>query len=111
MCSLSSPRVPSGTGFAPGCRLAARSGAALAGPGRAFGGGSGRRRRVPGVSRFLILLGLPRSTDAASARLARCARGQGGGGRGRQPVSYTHLRAHETKANLVCRLLLEKKKK
>src|SRR5660398_302626 len=24
------------------------------------------------------------------------------------PVSYTHLRAHETKANLVCRLLLEK---
>src|SRR5660397_263512 len=27
------------------------------------------------------------------------------------PVSYTHLRAHETKANLVCRLLLEKKQK
>ena len=26
-----------------------------------------------------------------------------------QAVSYTHLRAHETKANLVCRLLLEKK--
>ena len=26
-------------------------------------------------------------------------------------VSYTHLRAHETKANLVCRLLLEKQKK
>ena len=26
------------------------------------------------------------------------------------PVSYTHLRAHETKANLVCRLLLEKKR-
>src|SRR5660398_291085 len=25
------------------------------------------------------------------------------------PVSYTHLRAHETKANLVSRLLLEKK--
>src|SRR5660397_283274 len=24
-----------------------------------------------------------------------------------RPVSYTHLRAHETKANLVCRLLLE----
>ena len=24
-------------------------------------------------------------------------------------VSYTHLRAHETAANLVCRLLLEKK--
>ena len=26
-----------------------------------------------------------------------------------QPVSYTHLRAHETGRNLVCRLLLEKK--
>ena len=26
-------------------------------------------------------------------------------------VSYTHLRAHETKANIVCHLLLEKKKK
>ena len=24
-----------------------------------------------------------------------------------EPVAYTHLRAHETKANLVCRLLLE----
>src|SRR5674476_1559148 len=29
----------------------------------------------------------------------------------REPVSYTHLRAHETGRNLVCRLLLEKKKK
>ena len=29
--------------------------------------------------------------------------------RGR-PVSYTHLRAHETVLDLVCRLLLEKKK-
>ena len=27
------------------------------------------------------------------------------------PVSYTHLRAHETLLDLVCRLLLEKKKK
>src|SRR5450756_2915088 len=29
----------------------------------------------------------------------------------RWPVSYTHLRAHETRHDLVCRLLLEKKKK
>src|SRR5450756_2816781 len=29
----------------------------------------------------------------------------------RAPVSYTHLRAHETRHDLVCRLLLEKKKK
>ena len=29
---------------------------------------------------------------------------------GIQPVSYTHLRAHETVLDIVCRLLLEKKK-
>src|SRR5450759_4127990 len=28
---------------------------------------------------------------------------------GSKPVSYTHLRAHETRHDLVCRLLLEKK--
>ena len=28
---------------------------------------------------------------------------------GPEPVSYTHLRAHETVLDLVCRLLLEKK--
>ena len=32
-------------------------------------------------------------------------------GKGIIPVSYTHLRAHETGRNLVCRLLLEKKNK
>ena len=43
-------------------------------------------------------------------------RGGGRGGRGAArppdgpaPVSYTHLRAHETVLDLVCRLLLEKK--
>ena len=30
---------------------------------------------------------------------------------GANPVSYTHLRAHETVLDLVCRLLLEKKNK
>ena len=30
---------------------------------------------------------------------------------GSRPVSYTHLRAHETVLDLVCRLLLEKKNK
>src|SRR5665648_1214864 len=30
---------------------------------------------------------------------------------GHEPVSYTHLRAHETRHDIVCRLLLEKKKK
>src|SRR5450756_2268255 len=33
-----------------------------------------------------------------------------GGWAEREPVSYTHLRAHETRHDLVCRLLLEKKK-
>ena len=31
------------------------------------------------------------------------------GGLGLQAVSYTHLRAHETVLDIVCRLLLEKK--
>ena len=31
------------------------------------------------------------------------------GAKGNNPVSYTHLRAHETVLDLVCRLLLEKK--
>ena len=39
-----------------------------------------------------------------SGRLLTCQHGP-------RPVSYTHLRAHETRGNLVCRLLLEKKKK
>src|SRR5665648_1093113 len=32
-------------------------------------------------------------------------------GHDERAVSYTHLRAHETRHDLVCRLLLEKKKK
>ena len=38
------------------------------------------------------------------------APGQVGPRRTPEPVSYTHLRAHETVLDLVCRLLLEKKK-
>src|SRR5664280_3244557 len=34
-----------------------------------------------------------------------------GAGESPQPVSYTHLRAHETVLDLVCRLLLEKQNK
>ena len=41
--------------------------------------------------------------SASGAQTA--ARGQAGS----SPVSYTHLRAHETVLDLVCRLLLEKK--
>src|SRR5665647_3890736 len=43
----------------------------------------------------------------------RCSRARARPGRGAAhrppPVSYTHLRAHETDSYLVCRLLLEKK--
>src|SRR5450756_2949643 len=55
----------------------------------------GRQRRVgePGV---LAESGVEDGDD-------RPARGRA--------VSYTHLRAHETRHDLVCRLLLEKKKK
>ena len=38
------------------------------------------------------------------------AGGEHGALHGVQAVSYTHLRAHETVLDLVCRLLLEKKK-
>ena len=41
-------------------------------------------------------------STGVAVRLGRC---------GAAPVSYTHLRAHETVLDLVCRLLLEKKKK
>ena len=42
-------------------------------------------------------------TDALVRTVAACVCGS-------DPVSYTHLRAHETVLDLVCRLLLEKKK-
>ena len=40
----------------------------------------------------------------------RCRRERGVEQGDRAAVSYTHLRAHETVLDLVCRLLLEKKK-
>ena len=56
---------------------------------------------------LLIALGV-------SKRGLRCREtGDGDSERGARdvvPVSYTHLRAHETVLDLVCRLLLEKKK-
>ena len=66
---------------------------------------------------YLAFLGA-RTAAAAENVLSVFGRPDGGGCGKRferfwacgRPVSYTHLRAHETKANLVCRLLLEKKK-
>src|SRR5680860_1702427 len=48
-----------------------------------------------------------RTATASTSRITRWRQA----GRGYVPVSYTHLRAHETDSYLVCRLLLEKKKK
>ena len=57
------------------------------------------------IANTLLILG-------AAAVLAPIAIRQGAALRdtGVAPVSYTHLRAHETPEHLVCRLLLEKKK-
>ena len=61
--------------------------------------------------RGLVLLTLVLSLQASYAAplilLAQNRQEQ----RDRTPVSYTHLRAHETVLDLVCRLLLEKKNK
>src|SRR5428012_20998 len=46
-----------------------------------------------------------RGDQRGLARQGRCEEARAGA------VSYTHLRAHETRHDLVCRLLLEKKKK
>ena len=48
--------------------------------------------------------------EAGSDHDRRVGRVGAGGDRGDGAVSYTHLRAHETVLDLVCRLLLEKKK-
>ena len=51
------------------------------------------------------------SLDRRERGQARARDRRGGLIEDRIPVSYTHLRAHETVLDLVCRLLLEKKKK
>ena len=66
-------------------------------------------RVVAGVRRSGKRGGQPRALRATPAFRVRELKT--GSLRSKEAVSYTHLRAHETKANLVCRLLLEKKKK
>ncbi|WP_460366273.1 hypothetical protein, partial [Staphylococcus aureus] len=63
---------------------------------------------------FLMIRRPPRSTrkesSAASDVYKRHVRGSWtSSSAATRPVSYTHLRAHETLSDLVCRLLLEKK--
>src|SRR5680860_1544911 len=56
-------------------------------------------------------LHVPARSSALQQDLRRgSARRHPGRGDRLLPVSYTHLRAHETDSYLVCRLLLEKKK-
>src|SRR5450756_2421669 len=63
------------------------------------------------------LLGVIRGIAEATASITKYPFGQAADYTGRRrpfvlagytPVSYTHLRAHETRHDLVCRLLLEK---
>src|SRR5664280_3325883 len=51
-----------------------------------------------------------RRSPSVGGRRRRYAHPRGSGPGAAGPVSYTHLRAHETVLDLVCRLLLEKKK-
>ncbi len=57
----------------------------------------------------LAAVALP-SLDEVLWGVAIPGKERGGTTSGAAPVSFTHLRAHETKANLVCRLAPEKKK-
>src|SRR5665648_663542 len=52
-----------------------------------------------------------RPVGPASAEATTCFDTLAGMPSAPDPVSYTHLRAHETRHDLVCRLLLETKKK
>src|SRR5665647_2239962 len=54
---------------------------------------------------------LPRSSHSSRASIEVGETGGQGSLTSWWAVSYTHLRAHETDSYLVCRLLLEKKKK
>src|SRR5450756_3051911 len=53
---------------------------------------------------------IPEPSNQIRNRLRRGSRGGRPPAFDSEPVSYTHLRAHETRHDLVCRLLLEKKK-
>src|SRR5664279_6017543 len=65
-------------------------------------------RRVESESRAVRFTWRSLGRACAAAKAAHRWRPPGGGRF--PPVSYTHLRAHETDSYLVCRLLLEKKK-
>src|SRR5665647_2229157 len=62
----------------------------------------------PGIGK---IIDLTKRTVAVNLAGLEAALASGKVGGKFNPVSYTHLRAHETDSYLVCRLLLEKKKK
>eukprot|EP00658_Telonema_sp_P-2_P066636 TRINITY_DN55608_c0_g1_i1.p1 TRINITY_DN55608_c0_g1~~TRINITY_DN55608_c0_g1_i1.p1 ORF type:complete len:394 (+),score=94.21 TRINITY_DN55608_c0_g1_i1:150-1331(+) len=74
-------------------------------PGRGKGRSPRRGSRSPGRRTRA------RSRSRSPPRRPRSRSPRGGDRGSPRPVSYTHLRAHETPEHLVCRLLLEKKKK
>src|SRR5450756_749601 len=66
------------------------------------GGGGNAANNVAALGGRVELFGLVGQDEAGRALVKSFP--------GTVPVSYTHLRAHETRHDLVCRLLLEKKK-
>src|SRR5665647_1377915 len=109
-------RLSSGTPGAPlarmyGCELVAAwqrlntSLALMPGLGLHDGAG-GRVVGLAGACRGVVLS----SVQPASRAMPNSVAAPTPPGAALKPVSYTHLRAHETDSYLVCRLLLEKKK-
>src|SRR5665648_608425 len=94
----------------PGGRLRRRAGRRPGPPPSAPRGRSAAIRRPGGRSRPARRRARPRPAGHVRAppRTAPAIRPRHPSA---PPVSYTHLRAHETRHDLVCRLLLEKKKK
>ena len=57
-----------------------------------------------------LLKPIPSTLRRISISKKSSSKEDGKEGEEEEAVSYTHLRAHETREDLVCRLLLEKKK-
>src|SRR5664280_3120811 len=75
------------------------------------GPGPGPVSRVTDRAGSEISVTVIRPSDRGTQGVHRPKLGGFGPGTVEPPVSYTHLRAHETVLDLVCRLLLEKKTK